>query len=439
MTHLGPRRVAVASTVALAALGVLHAPSHAAGAELDGTGRQYLYSSAGAGTIDVRFGREGDTAVVGDWDGDGSDTLGVRRGAEVRLTDSIAGGDADHVFSFGRADDEVLVGDWDGDGKDTLALRRGRTIIVANTLGDGALTESFAFGRADDQVLVGDWDGDGKDTIAVRRDSTIITAEEMVAGTATESFSFGRADDRVVVGDWDGDGVDTVGVQRGATYILTNEPGAEGPRTQVERGRASDVGFGSDWAGDGRDTIALRRGPEGPVITQEDGVTRIDGVIVVNKTYALPEDYAPGMQEVASQAFEEMQADAAAAGHHLFIRTDYRDYAWQADLFASYVNTYGEEAAERFSARPGHSEHQTGLAIDINSLSQSFGATDAGRWVAQHAHEYGLIVRYPEGKESVTGYSYEPWHLRYVGTELATTLHESGDTLEEYFGITSQY
>lgn len=175
------------------------------------------------------------------------------------------------------------------------------------------------------------------------------------------------------------------------------------------------------------------------MITQEDGVTRIDGVIVVNKTYPLPEDYAPGMQEEATTAFEEMKAAAADAGHRLFIRSAYRDFAWQSDLFASYVKSHGQSAAERFSARPGHSEHQTGLAIDINSLSQSFGATDAGRWVAAHAHEYGFVVRYPEGKEDVTGYSYEPWHLRYLGVDLATTLRESGETLEEHFGITSEF
>ena len=95
----------------------------------------------------------------------------------------------------------------------------------------------------------------------------------------------------------------------------------------------------------------------------------------------------------------------------------------------------GQEAADRYSARPGHSEHQSGLAADINSLYQSWGETEEGIWLNTHCADYGFIIRYPEGKESITGYMYEPWHIRYVGKELSSKLYNSGDwiTLEDNF------
>ena len=99
----------------------------------------------------------------------------------------------------------------------------------------------------------------------------------------------------------------------------------------------------------------------------------------------------------------------------------------------------GQAAADRFSARPGHSEHQTGLAFDLNSITDEFKDTDEGKWVTENCHNYGFIIRYPADKESVTGYMYEPWHIRYLGVETAQAVHDSGLCLEEYLGITSQY
>lgn len=103
---------------------------------------------------------------------------------------------------------------------------------------------------------------------------------------------------------------------------------------------------------------------------------------------------------------------------------------------------FGQAATDRFSARPGHSEHHTGLAIDLNSLKTAFGETPEGKWLAEHCAEYGFILRYPKDSEEITGYIYEPWHIRYVGVEFAQELYlGDGDflTLEEYFGITSCY
>ena len=168
-------------------------------------------------------------------------------------------------------------------------------------------------------------------------------------------------------------------------------------------------------------------------------LTYIDGILIANKTYALPADYAPGVDPQAEAAFYEMQTDAYELGLNLYISSGYRSYDYQAGLYQRYVDRSGKAEADRYSARPGHSEHQTGLAFDLNTISDEFKDTDEGKWVAENCHKYGFIVRYPEDKESVTGYMYEPWHIRYLGTDTATAVYESGLCLEEYLGITSEY
>ncbi|GMA30626.1 D-alanyl-D-alanine carboxypeptidase family protein [Litorihabitans aurantiacus] len=168
-------------------------------------------------------------------------------------------------------------------------------------------------------------------------------------------------------------------------------------------------------------------------------LTKIQDVLIANKSYALPQDYDPGPSGVAWGAFETMRAEAARSGLTLRIVSGYRSFSYQAGLYDRYVRQHGQAAADRFSARPGHSEHQTGLAMDVNSTSGSFGSTPEGRWVRDNAHRFGFVVRYPEGKEHITGYMYEPWHLRHLGVDLATSLHTRGLTLEEHLGITSRY
>jgi D-alanyl-D-alanine carboxypeptidase len=128
---------------------------------------------------------------------------------------------------------------------------------------------------------------------------------------------------------------------------------------------------------------------------------------------------------------------AKTKGYDLMVANGYRSYDLQNTYYSNYVATSGQEAADTYSARPGYSEHQTGLAVDISLVSREcyleacFGATPAGAWLAAHAHEYGFILRYPENKSSVTGYQFEPWHFRYVGPVLANALHDSGLTLDE--------
>ena len=170
-----------------------------------------------------------------------------------------------------------------------------------------------------------------------------------------------------------------------------------------------------------------------------DGVTYVKGVLIANKTYGLPASYAPGCDPEADDAYYEMKAAAKEDGVSLFVVSDFRSYETQESIYNRYVNEDGKAAADRYSARPGHSEHQTGLAYDLNSLSTDFGETTEGKWLAQNCWKYGFIIRYPQGKENITGYMYEPWHVRYLGKDTAKAVYESGLTLEEYLGIDSKY
>ena len=170
-----------------------------------------------------------------------------------------------------------------------------------------------------------------------------------------------------------------------------------------------------------------------------NGITYIDGVLIVNKTYSLPKDYNPGVDATAESAFKKMQSAAASEGLNIYISSGFRSYDYQSGLYERYAQRDGYAAADRYSARPGHSEHQTGLAFDLNSIDDSFADTKEGKWVAENCHKYGFIIRYPKGKEEITGYMYESWHIRYLGVDMATKVYESGKTLEEYFGITSEY
>lgn len=176
--------------------------------------------------------------------------------------------------------------------------------------------------------------------------------------------------------------------------------------------------------------------------SQNDGSspTYINGILIVNKTYPLPKDYNPGgLTKEVQDAFEIMQEDAAAQGLNLYISSGFRSYNYQTNLYNNYVKKHGQAEADRFSARAGHSEHQTGLSFDLNTIDDSFANTAEGKWVAQNCYKYGFIIRYPKDKESITGYMYEPWHLRYLGKDIAKKVFDSGLTLEEYLNIDSKY
>jgi D-alanyl-D-alanine carboxypeptidase len=141
-------------------------------------------------------------------------------------------------------------------------------------------------------------------------------------------------------------------------------------------------------------------------------------------------------------ALEKLVAAAKNEGIRLMLASGYRSYQEQITVYNNEVKRGGQAAADRVSARPGHSEHQTGLAADLEPASRKceveacFGDMAEGKWLAAHAYEYGFVIRYPNGSEPTTGYSYEPWHIRYVGDELAQELQKQGNPLlEDYFGL----
>ncbi|MBW5447325.1 D-alanyl-D-alanine carboxypeptidase family protein [Cohnella sp. CFH 77786] len=209
------------------------------------------------------------------------------------------------------------------------------------------------------------------------------------------------------------------------------------------------------WAMDNLLERTIRASGDGlAVVTNPSSI-----YVLVNKSRNLPSSYIPNdlvvpnvafsfsgdspkkkMRKEAATALEELFEGAGKAGIKLKAVSGYRSYATQKALFENYSKKHGEDAANRFSAHPGQSEHQTGLAMDISSASagydlvESFGETEEGRWLAAHAAEYGFIIRYPKGKEKITGYQYEPWHVRYIGKEAAADVVRSKLTFEEFFG-----
>ncbi|TKD71591.1 M15 family metallopeptidase [Pseudalkalibacillus hwajinpoensis] len=197
-------------------------------------------------------------------------------------------------------------------------------------------------------------------------------------------------------------------------------------------------------------------------VTENNGqltVTNPDSIYVVaNKERNLPADFVPEnlvepdvasyapqgdpkrlMVKEAANALEEMFAAAKEEGYELKAVSGYRSYDRQEAIFAYNADRYGKEKANQVSAQAGQSEHQTGLTMDIStpsigsSLTEEFGNTPEGKWVAKNAYKYGFVVRYLKGKEEITGYQYEPWHVRYVGKEAAKDIQEAGYTLEEFF------
>ena len=186
-------------------------------------------------------------------------------------------------------------------------------------------------------------------------------------------------------------------------------------------------------------SFTTSKGFKGSVI---DGITYINGILIANKAYSLPSSYYPGgLTNEFNDAFNQMKNAASNDGLNIYVVSGFRSYNTQNTLYNNYVSRDGRDAADTYSARPGHSEHQSGLAADINMVDDSFEYTAEGKWLNDNAYKYGFILRYPKGKTSETGYIFESWHYRYVGVDLATKLYNGGNwiSLEDYFGITSQY
>lgn len=187
--------------------------------------------------------------------------------------------------------------------------------------------------------------------------------------------------------------------------------------------------------------------------TNED----LEMLMNVNKFYALSETYTPenlknidltyaygeeGENKLIDYAygkFLELWQAANDQGFYLMVTSSYRDYESQKEIYDYRVSTWGERKADETAARPGHSEHQTGLVIDMTSktepLADSFTDSEAYKWLKENAYKYGFIERYPEGKTYLTGYNPESWHWRYVGLEAAKTMHDEDITFDEYYAF----
>ncbi len=181
--------------------------------------------------------------------------------------------------------------------------------------------------------------------------------------------------------------------------------------------------------------------------TEMEDVDMTDGILVIcNKYHILKKDFVPDlvslsgygggqMQREAAKYFKMMVDAAKKDNIKIYNVSGYRSYSTQNTLYTNYSKRDGKAKADTYSARPGSSEHQTGLASDINTASSSahFEKTKEYKWLINNSYKYGFILRYPEGKTFITGYKYEPWHYRYVGTEIANIIHEKDITYEEYY------
>ena len=173
--------------------------------------------------------------------------------------------------------------------------------------------------------------------------------------------------------------------------------------------------------------------------------------ILVNKYTSLPDKYAPddvvemsnwyaypgnSIRQEVYDAFKEMSDAAKEAGYTLIVNSSYRSYNEQKEIYADYKDNRGKEYADTYAARPDFSEHQTGLSLDVFSPGanmSNFADTETFKWLSENCYKYGFILRYPEGKEDITGYNYEPWHYRYLGKELSKKVYDSGLTYDEYY------
>lgn len=175
----------------------------------------------------------------------------------------------------------------------------------------------------------------------------------------------------------------------------------------------------------------------------------MDNLMLVNKFYQLPSNYVPSdlvtieskyghngqLRKETYEEFKKMYHEAEKENLRLNIASPYRSYSLQKSVYENYVARDGQRAADTYSARPGHSEHQTGLTIDIGVINDSFKNTNEFKWLQDNAYKYGFILRYPEGLSHITGYKFEPWHYRYVGVEVATEVHNLGITFDEYYAF----
>ncbi|MCW1804365.1 Ltp family lipoprotein [Brachybacterium squillarum] len=375
---------ALLATAAVVGTGMaVQAPALADGREVGGSGSAYFLNDSWSSKANHEFsyGKASDRVYTGDWNGDGKDSLAVRRGQTYYFSNSL-GGSASTVVNYGKATDTVLVGDWDGDGKDTLAVRRGQTYYFTNSLSGGKATTVLNYGKATDTVLVGDWNGDGKDTLAVRRGQTYYFSNSLTGGKASSVINYGKASDKVLVGDWNADAKDTLAVRRGNVYYISNRLSGGAAAIVQAYGRATDTTLAGDWNGDRKDTLGVRRVAEasGPTAAQRNAI-------------AAARDYLANGYYSRSGLISELEyagtkaADAEYAVDHLASKgeVDWDEQALETAYFYLEGMAFSRDMLRDFLRQDGFTVSQAESAL--TNLEDS-GDIDWREEAVAAAHEY---------------------------------------------------
>lgn len=224
--------------------------------------------------------------------------------------------------------------------------------------------------------------------------------------------------------------------------------------TQQTDTQSTDKKDSADTVPEPQSTTEIAQSPSNPAISEPGNIWWVvnktrplsplkytpDELVYPNVSLRVPGNESMKIRSDVAKAIQQMFADAKKAGLNPLFSSGYRSYNYQVTLYNGYVNSDGQAEADKQSARPGYSEHQTGLSFDICDanncqLEQAFVDTPLGKWVAENAYKYGFTIRYKENKQDITGYIYEPWHLRYVGLDLAKEVHKTNQTLEEFFKL----
>lgn len=414
---LAPALVAATAMTLLTGTGAV-----AKGGVSPGWGSDFYLSDSFASEANLvfAFGRETDRYLVGDWDGDGVDTLAARRGNVYHFTNSPTGATIDAVVTYGRPDDTVLAGDWDGDGVETLAVRRDSTYHVKNTLVGGPADVVIAYGKVDDDVLVGDFDGNGTDTLAVRRASTYHVKNTIAGGNADQVVGYGRPDDDVLVGDFDGDSDDSFTVRRGNQYFIANDIRGGAADRVVSYGRTTDAALVGDWNGDGVDSLGIHRLRGAPERTTFGTVTDLTGID------PLSGDYDPRNGRLARELLCTIpflpthMVQCRAVGDLVAFHNAYQARFGQPlpinpapyTAYRSYQNQeyVWLETGPPVAARPGTSPHGYGLAVDFGGRTEIEFGQEPYPWLLANGPRFGW-ENMPWHWEN--GSVPEPWHFDY--------------------------
>lgn len=220
-----------------------------------------------------------------------------------------------------------------------------------------------------------------------------------------------------------------------ATTVPTGSPPPPPPETTAPAGTPGNLALAGDIVHPDSVTVLVNK------ITPLSPIDYVPADLVAVAELGIPSANGHSLRSAAANSTQQLFAAASNAGYTLDMTSGYRSYTSQTSLYEGYVSSLGQEAADATSAKPGYSEHQTGLTADISSpdapcpLEQCFADTAEGQWLAANAWRYGFILRYPNGATAITGYEFEPWHFRYVGVEVSTAMHDQGiATYEEFLG-----